>query len=139
VADGKIAAVLSHVGYFVAGFLLPLVFLLTEGRKNTFVRHHAAEALNFAITFLVAWVVAMVLLVPVAVLTGDLDDDDQVPVGLLAWLALVGLLWLAGAACSVVGAVRAGQGAWWRYPVSLRLVKGAVAPPTGAGDQGPVR
>lgn len=130
VGEGKIAAVLSHVSYFVAGLVLPLVFLLTEGKRNAYVRHHAAEALNFALTFLLAWLVAFALLVPVAVLSTSGLDDDDVPLGVLAWFGLVGLLWLAGAACSVVGAVRAGQGVWWRYPASIRLVRGAADPAT---------
>jgi uncharacterized Tic20 family protein len=38
---------------------------------------------------------------------------------------LLGLVNLGIIAFAIVGAVRASQGVWWRYPISIRFVPGA--------------
>ena len=45
---------LSHLGPIFGGFVLPLVMFLVAKDKQPYVRHHACEALNFAITLFVA-------------------------------------------------------------------------------------
>jgi len=121
VADGKTLAVISHFGIFACWFVLPLVIRLTSGRDNEYVRHHATEALNFMITAGVLYAIAMALwLVSVASSFGS----DGTP----AFFAMMPLLWLLQAAVlafSIVGGVRASQGVWWRYPISVRFVPGA--------------
>ncbi len=54
--SGRTVAVLSHLGVLVGGFPLPLIMRQAEGPRNGFVRHHATEALNFQLTFLLVWV-----------------------------------------------------------------------------------
>ena len=44
---------LSHLGPLFGGFVLPLVMFLVA-KDKPYVRHHACEALNFAITLIVA-------------------------------------------------------------------------------------
>ncbi len=50
-------------------------------------------------------------------------DDGGTP----AFFALMPILWLVQAAVlgfSIMAAVRASQGVWWRYPISIRFVSG---------------
>jgi hypothetical protein len=123
VQEGTTLSVLSHVGFFVAGFILPLIFRLTEGKKNEYVRHHSTEALNFQITFMIGWFAAFVLLFVSAVATSDADGNAS-PLIFVPFLGFF-VLYIGGGVLAVIGAVKAGKGEWWRYPINLRFVRGA--------------
>jgi uncharacterized protein len=126
VRDGSTLAVLSHVGFFVGGFVLPLIFRLTEGKKNEYVRHHSTEALNFQITLTIGWIVGFGVLV-VSSLTMSTIDGGLAPFLVFPFFGMFALF-IGGAVLAVIGAIRASRGEWWRYPVNLRLVSGARPP-----------
>jgi uncharacterized Tic20 family protein len=84
------------------------VIYLVNGEKDPFVRHHAAEALNFQITLLIGYVVAIAL--------------SLILIGLL----LLPVLFVLGIVFPILAAVAANKGEWYRYPVCIRLVPGAV-------------
>lgn len=122
VAAGTTLAVLSHLGIFAGGVVLPIVCRVTEGERNEYVRHHSTEALNFQITFLIVWLVCVATMFGTALASWDSDEPP------LWWWVSLGVMTLAvlgAVAMSAVGAIRAGQGRWWRYPVSIRFVRGA--------------
>ena len=48
--------------------MLPLIFRYADTGRNPYVRHHATEALNFNLTFLIAWLVVWPVTVVVLVL-----------------------------------------------------------------------
>lgn len=100
-------AVLAHVLPLVVSFVGPLVVWLVCRGRGPFVEHHAKESLNFQLTVLGATMVGIVLTV--------------VSFGLLSPLPF-GVL-VVGVVLHVVGAVAAGRGEWFRYPVSVRLVR----------------
>jgi len=124
---GKAMAILSHLGFIAGGFILPLVLYLVEKGKpdrNRFVCHHACEALNFMITFMIAWIGSFVLFfvgMAVSIPTSDTASTTP-PWGFFAFFpvmfGLMGLSYVFG----ILGMVRAGQGTWWRYPVTIRFV-----------------
>jgi uncharacterized Tic20 family protein len=106
--DPRTLAMLAHLLGLLTGFVGPLVIYLVNGEKDLFVRHHAAEALNFQITLTIAAVgsaLAMLLLIGFLLL----------PVVLIGGIVL-----------QIIGAVKANAGEWWRYPINLRLVPGAL-------------
>jgi uncharacterized Tic20 family protein len=118
--SGKTLAVLSHLGIVLGGFVLPLVVYLTEGRRNGFVRAHSREALNFQLCFLGVWFVVM----GAFVIGFVASVGSGGPPGLYAFVFPVAwALWLFAIVCGVIGAVRAGQGRRFRYPVSIRFVR----------------
>jgi uncharacterized Tic20 family protein len=102
-------AVLAHAGAVPFPVLAPLLVMVTAGRRSVFVRRQALESLNFGLTVLFATVASAILF---AALIGPV---------LLAVVAV------AAVVLPLVGAVRAGQGAPWRYPASLRLVRDTPA------------
>jgi uncharacterized Tic20 family protein len=123
VDDGKTLGIITHLGVLAAGFVLPLVIRLTEGKKNAYVRHHAAEALNFQITFMIAWIAGFVAYA--IGLFGSAQSSSSPPAWVLIIFVTMMVLMLANFVFSILGAVRAGQGRWWRYPINIRFVRGA--------------
>ncbi|GAA2147658.1 hypothetical protein FHX52_3863 [Humibacillus xanthopallidus] len=116
-------AVLSHVSFVVMPVMAPLVIRLTAGRQDPFVRHHATEALNVQILFAIVW---NILIGGLTIASVAANPDDPNPP---AWLFIsIPLAFLAGAAVlgmAIRGAVQASRRVWWRYPVSIRFVRGA--------------
>ena len=134
-SNTRTLAVLSHLGFLFGGFLLPLVIYLTADRGDRFLRHHASEALNFQLTFMVAWLGGFAVMfgvvfggIGLASGSGDSAGGAVVAIGfVLMWVLLLGAVavsWGFG----ILGAMRANQGRWWRYPVCIRLVPGAADP-----------
>jgi uncharacterized Tic20 family protein len=102
--------VLAQLLGILTGFLGPLiVYLVNNGDKDRFVRHHSAEALNFQLTVLIGYLVSFVLMfVLVGFLTFPATGVMAIVFGILA-------------------AVAANRGEWYRYPINIRMVSGAVA------------
>ncbi|HSH92824.1 MAG TPA: DUF4870 domain-containing protein [Roseimicrobium sp.] len=103
----KLWIVLSHLCPFVgAGIILPLIVYLVKRGDSEPVAYHAKEALNFQIsTFLYALVCAPLILV--------------FGIGFLLLIALG----IAVTILSIVAAVKASDGAEYRYPFCIRLIK----------------
>jgi uncharacterized Tic20 family protein len=109
-ADERTWAVAAHLSPFLASFvglpfLGPLVIYLVFRDRGPFVRHHAAQALNFQIIVMIALVVF----------------------GLLS-LALVGIPFfiatgVAAIVFQIIAAVEANNGKWYRYPLTPDWVK----------------
>ena len=101
----------SLVGMTVLG---PLLVLLIKGAQSQQVRAHAAESLNFQLSILIYSIVGTILGVVVGVLT--------LGMGLLLLIPL----YLGGAifwfVCTLLGALRASEGNFYRYPLTIRMV-----------------
>jgi uncharacterized Tic20 family protein len=107
--DERLWAILAHLAAFL-GFIGipvigPLVVFLIFGGRSQYVRHHSAEALNFNITMFVAGVISAALIIVV--------------IGFVL-LPIVGLTWFI---LTIVAAVAANRGEWYRYPLTVRLVR----------------
>ena len=107
-SDPKSMAVLAQVLGIVTGLIGPLIIYLVNGEKDPYVRHHSAEALNFQLTLLIAYLVSFVLMF---VLIGFL---------------LIIVVWILAIVWGIQAAMAANRGEWYRYPVSIRFVPGAV-------------
>ncbi|HLU33469.1 MAG TPA: DUF4870 domain-containing protein [Natronosporangium sp.] len=111
--EEKTWALVAHFGGAVGIFLLsgvggwigPLVALLAKGNESPTVRAHAVEALNFQLTWsivgVIGWatmcIVIGFLILPVAVLMGIIFG--------------------------IIAGVRANEGALYRYPASVKMIK----------------
>lgn len=107
-----LAAHLSALLSLTVGFTFvgPLVVYLVRP-EDPFVRRHAAEALNFNLSFMIyALVLGVIAVVLMIVLVGVL---------LVPLLILLGLGWLV---LVVIATVKAGQGQDHRYPLTIRFV-----------------
>jgi uncharacterized Tic20 family protein len=113
--DSRNFALAAHLSALLAlfiglPFLGPLVVYFMK-KDDPFVRGHAAEALNFNLSVMLygiaLGILGLVLLVVV--------------IGILVWLLLVPLFF-AWIVLTIMAAVKAGQGAPYRYPLTIHFV-----------------
>jgi uncharacterized protein len=105
-SDDKLWAILCHLSLFLGvGVIVPLIVYLVKKSDSAPAAAHAKEALNFHISIYLYGIIAGVLTV---IFIGIL---------LLPLIALLGLV------CSIIAAVKASQGEFYRYPLTIRFVK----------------
>ena len=110
--DARMWAMFCHLGG-LGGFIIPvvgsiigpLIFWSIKRAEYPFVDDQGKEALNFQITVAIAGVVCFLLIFVV--------------IGFFL-LPVVGLLALI---FTVIGAIKANSGEYYRYPLSIRLIK----------------
>jgi uncharacterized Tic20 family protein len=107
VADGndKLWIILCHLSLILgAGIVLPLIVFLVKREESPLVAEHAKEVLNFHISLIIWSIVAwfgFFICVGFPLL---------IALGLMAFI------------CAIIGAVRASEGGFYRYPMTLRLI-----------------
>jgi len=104
-SDEKLWAVLVNLGGLLFSFLPVLIVYLCLNDRGPFVRAHAATALNFQLTLLIVYVVGGIL---TFVLIG-------IPI-----LVIAGILAIV---FPIIAAVKAGQGQWFTYPLTIPFVR----------------
>ena len=97
-------SVLSHLSIFGFALLGPLVVYLVFKDSSPMTRHHAAEALNFHITLLIATIVSGILMI------------------LLIGFVLLFAVFIYGMVMAIIAAVAAGNRQPYRYPLTIRFV-----------------
>jgi len=104
--DARQMAMLAHLLGAILGFLGPLIIWLTQKDKHPFVDDQAKEALNFQLTVLIIAVVCVVLTVATC--------------GLLSFLPFLPVV--LQLVFGIIGCVKANNGEWYRYPMTIRIV-----------------
>ncbi|HYO59369.1 DUF4870 domain-containing protein [Archangium sp.] len=112
-AEEKQWAMLAHVltlaPYIIAlpfiGFVGPIVVRATKGQSSAWVDAHAKESLNFQLTLLIGYVVAMA--------TACFGVGIVLAIGLAVF----------GVVMTIIAGLKAYNGEVYRYPATLRLVK----------------
>lgn len=105
--DERTWALLAHLSGLIAGmvavpFLGPLIVWVIKKDESPFVGDQAKEALNFQIALLIAVVVCIATCIGIIV------------------APIVGI---AGLVFSIIGALEANKGVYYRYPYTIRLIK----------------
>ena len=95
---------LAHLGGLLFGFLVPLIIYLIKKDESPYLKHHAAEALNFQITVFIALMVSVVLIFVI--------------IGIFLFLAVIVASWVFG----IIAAIAANKGEWYRYPMTIRMI-----------------
>lgn len=103
--DEKLYATLTHIGGIFFSAIPALIVFLVFKDRGPFVRAHSVTALNFQLTMLLAAVIGGVLTI-----------------------VLIGFLVLAAASIailvfSIIAAVAANNGQYYRYPLTIPFVK----------------
>ena len=105
----------SFLGYllFVGHFAGPLAVLLIKKDESSFIAHHAKESLNFSLSWLIYMgITGAVCFILSFVLIGIL----------MAWI-LFPLLAVWHLVAIILGAVKASQGKYYYYPMTIRFFK----------------
>ena len=102
-------SVLAHLGgilswWPILGLLPSLIIWAVYHKRGAYVADQSREALNFQISVLIAWIVAAII--------------SHVP--LLPSLTL--LVYAFSLIFSIVAAISANRGEWYRYPLTFRFV-----------------
>lgn len=95
-AEDRMLAAVAHGSGYLTTFIGPLVFMLTSGKRSSYVRRHAVEALNFQLTLLMFVVVTL---------------------GLGA--VLYAITWIVAGIAALAGLA----GHRFRYPLTLRMIR----------------
>ena len=104
-ADEKLWATLTHVGGIILHWLAPLIAYLVLKDRGPFVRWHTRQALNFQLTLLLAYIAGAVL--------------SLVFIGIFVVAAAV----ILNIVFSIIAALAANRGEFYRYPVAIEFVK----------------
>ncbi|WP_461100423.1 DUF4870 domain-containing protein [Spirosoma koreense] len=110
-SDARMWAMLTHLSalpgsFFIIGSVVaPLVIWQIQKDKSAFVDYHGKEAVNFQITMALAFAVCFLL---VFILVGAF------------LIGLVGVVWLV---FTIIAAVKANNGEYYRYPLTIRFIK----------------
>lgn len=121
-SDTKLWSMLAHLsaiaGYILGvgwlGWLGPLIIFLVFKDRNRYVRYNAAEALNAAITVVIASVVLWIGIGILGVVTFS-----------VGWLLfpIAYIPALIHGIFAIIAAVKVNERTWWNYPVNLRMFK----------------
>ena len=103
--DAKTLASLAHILGLFTWFVGPLLIWILKKDDHPFIEDQAKEALNFQITITLAHTISAIL-----------------------WCAVVGLffsgaVFIFQVVMAIIATVSAGKGEYYRYPLTLRLVK----------------
>ena len=108
--DEKLWSTLTHLSPLVAGiiglpFLGPLIAYLVLRDRGPFVRWHTAQALNFQLTVLLAYIVSGLLAIVV-----------------IGFFLLVAV-WVVSIVFMIMAAVAANRGEYYKYPLTITFVQ----------------
>lgn len=117
-ADEKLWATLVHLGGIFFGFIPALVGYLVLKDRGPFVREHTRQALNFQISYTIytvgAFIVLSIVAIPLALVTLGIG---------VAVIYIAFLIPLAMIVFMIIAAVKANQGFYYRYPVTIEFIK----------------
>ncbi|WP_340066757.1 DUF4870 domain-containing protein [Ascidiimonas aurantiaca] len=147
----KTLATITHLStfskYFIpfGNFIVPLVLWISKKEESEYMDHHGKQALNFQISILLYSICIGLLSIPFFIFfahdfigfanlldhnTHDVHFDFSslfefrrgLPfLGLAAAFALV--IFALDVICSIVAALKAGEGVWYRYPLTINFIK----------------
>lgn len=109
--DERLWAMLCHFSIFVGHFIpfgniiAPLVIWLLKKNESAFVDHHGKESLNFQLTMLLYIIISIIL--------------AFVLIGFVLAIAL----WVFSLIIVIIAGIKANDGVWYRYPLTIRFIK----------------
>lgn len=107
--DDTTWALMCYIGMLIVGFIAPLVIYFVKKKESSFVRFHAAQAMNYTITVGI-WIFApFFVIVPLAI---ALDQPLFLLLGAPIWIFHV----FAQYVFLILGTVKASNGHFYRFP-----------------------
>ncbi|TVQ58594.1 MAG: DUF4870 domain-containing protein [Spirulina sp. DLM2.Bin59] len=130
-------AALAWIPLFLIGLpvpfmaiIIPLILWAIRREQSEFIDYHGRESMNFQISMLIYGLIMMIiaiLLLVIGIIIFGAGNADLAAIGMIFTATLfLGLLVVWGVVQTVfviIAAVRANQGAWYRYPLTVRLIR----------------
>lgn len=112
-------AALSGLVVPLGTFLGPLIVWLVKKDESRFVDDQGKQALNFQATLLIATLVIGAFLFLSIILAMLLIGIPLLVLGAMA----LGVVMVVSYVFAIIGAVKANEGVWYRYPFAIRFFK----------------
>ncbi|MCW2915392.1 MAG: hypothetical protein JWN52_3460 [Actinomycetia bacterium] len=116
--DDTTMALFCYVGALLGGFIVPLILYLIKKDQSRFVRFHAAQALNYALTQMI---VLLAVIIPLIVAAIALRQPAVAVLIAPVWLyeLISPYVWM------ILGAIRSNRGEWYTLPkwTCFRMVR----------------
>ncbi|XLS27777.1 DUF4870 domain-containing protein [Flavobacteriaceae bacterium M23B6Z8] len=147
----KTVATITHLSTFskyffpFGNFIIPLILWLSNKNESSFVDYNGKQVLNFQISILLYSLTLGIIAVPLFLLfahdfigfasildhnTHDFDFDRDHLFRFNSGLPFLGLLGVLGAAlwaldvvCTIVAAIKSGEGVSYKYPLTINFIK----------------
>lgn len=103
--DSRTMAMLAHLLGLLTNWIGPLIIWLVKKDESPFVDDQAKEALNFQLTLLIVYIIAVPLMCFF--------------IGYLLALAA----WICALIFGIMGTMSANKGEAYRYPINIRFIK----------------
>ena len=105
----------SLLGYFIGfgEFIGPLAIWMVKRNESSFVAHHSKESLNFSLTQMLLLIITLVVCLPLCLIV----------IGIPLLIVSVSVLFIWHVIAAIIGAVRAGEGELYYYPLTIRFLK----------------
>lgn len=103
--DDRNLAMLAHLLGIVTGFIGALIIWLIKKDQSAFIDEQGKEALNFQITVMIGYAIAMAL--------------TMILIGALLFPVLL----IANLVFCILAAVAVSKGEHYKYPIAIRLLK----------------
>jgi len=104
-SSDKVLVILCHLSLLLGvGFILPLIIYLVKRQDPSPVADHAKEVLNFHISLVIYALLSLPLIL------------------ILIGIPILILLGLASFICAIIAAIKASEGGFYRYPLTLRFI-----------------
>jgi len=117
VQDGEVTSVtFGYLGAIVLGPVIPLIVYALRARRSSFIRYHAATAVNLSLTGALYGVCCLIL--------GGLLLLDNIAVALIAAIAVGFVIWVLMLRCLIRGVIAANHGEKYEAPgwICARIV-----------------
>ena len=104
---GMLAHLSMFAGHFIpfGNIIAPLVIWLVKRDESDFVAYHGKESLNFQISVTIYVFISFILAL------------------LLVGFLLVAILWIFNLIIVIIAGIKANDGEWYRYPLTIRFIK----------------
>ncbi len=107
--------IVSLLGYFIGfgEFIGPLIIWMVKRNESSFVAHHAKESLNFSLTQMLLLFISLAVFLPLCLIV----------IGIPLLIFSVSVLFIWHVVAAIIGAVRAGEGELYYYPLTIRFLR----------------
>jgi uncharacterized Tic20 family protein len=109
VGDDTTWALFSYIGMIIAGFVAPLVIYFVKRNQSAFIRHHAAQALNYTITVILHMLIAVAIVLPIVALTSE-------PVWFVLLIPVFLFHTIGQYVFIILGTIRSSRGEMYTFP-----------------------